>query len=157
MEHTKKFVLVDPRFVRPSMRDKVLSGLDSDISNILNSEESDEIKAKNYAATLSRFRNYSDPPKPEKPKALPTAPTPFKPTPTRKRVIRAKQSKSKVAPSIDWDQLTQPDSTHDAPLWKRSRRIVTKDKFGTQWSDLPAEKPKKKKKTVKRLKTWFQY
>jgi len=160
MEHTKKFVLMDPRFVRPSMRDKVLSGLDSDISNILNSDESDEIKAKNYAATLGRFRIYSDPPKPEKPKALPAAPpTPFKPTPSRKRVIRAKQSKPKASAisSIDWDHLTQPDSTHEAPLWKRSRRIVTRDKFGPQWTDIPPEKPKKKKKSAKRLKTWFQY
>src|SRR2546425_5724020 len=46
MEHTKKFVLVDPRFVRPTMRDKVLSGLDTEISNILNSDVSDEIKAR---------------------------------------------------------------------------------------------------------------
>ena len=59
MEHTKKFVLVDPRFARPSMRDKALSGLDSDISSILESDEPDEIKARNYAATLSRFKNYS--------------------------------------------------------------------------------------------------
>jgi len=46
MEHTKKFVLMDPRFVRPSMRDKVLSRLDQDISNILDSDASDEAKAK---------------------------------------------------------------------------------------------------------------
>jgi len=46
MEHTKKFVLVDPRFVRPSMRDKVLSRLDTDISAILNNDESDVSQGK---------------------------------------------------------------------------------------------------------------
>jgi len=61
MEHTKKFVLMDPRFVRPSMRDKALSGLDEDISNILESDASDEIKAKSYVAALSRLRHISNP------------------------------------------------------------------------------------------------
>src|SRR5207247_1717174 len=75
MEHTKKFVLVDPRFVRPSMRDKVLSGLDTEISNILNSDVSDEIKARSYVSALARFRNYSVTPKREEPKA-PPPPTP---------------------------------------------------------------------------------
>ena len=72
MEHTKKFVLVDPRFIRPSMRDKVLSGLDTEISNILNSDVSDEIKARSYVTALARFKNYSAPPKSEQ--APPTAP-----------------------------------------------------------------------------------
>src|SRR6267154_4370398 len=76
MEHTKKFVLVDPRFVRPTMRDKVLSTLDSDISNILNSNDSDEIKAKNYISTLARFRNLSAPVKPEKITPVSSAPPP---------------------------------------------------------------------------------
>lgn len=59
---------MDPRFVKPSMRDKALSGLDGEITSILNSEADDELKAKQYSAALSRFRNYSDdrPPK-EKP------------------------------------------------------------------------------------------
>ena len=64
MEHTKKFVLVDPRFVRPTMREKALSELDTDISNILNDDTSDEIKAKKYVATLARYRNLSASPKP---------------------------------------------------------------------------------------------
>src|SRR5438876_9739159 len=61
MEHTKKFVLVDPRFARPSMRDKVLSGLDTEISDILNSDVPDEMKARSYISALARFRNYSAP------------------------------------------------------------------------------------------------
>src|SRR2546425_13356560 len=76
MEHTKKFVLVDPRFVRPTMRDKVLSGLDTEISNILNSDVSDEIKARSYVSALARFRNYSVTPKREEPKAPPPTPAP---------------------------------------------------------------------------------
>src|SRR5271163_967510 len=79
MEHTKKFVLTDPRFVRPSMRDKTLSGLDADISNILDSDASDEIKAKNYAATLSRFKHIYNPPQ-EKSKTFAKPKTQVEPT-----------------------------------------------------------------------------
>ena len=61
MEHTKKFILVDPRFARPSMKDKALSGLDTDISSILESDEPDEIKMQKYAASLKRFKSYSAP------------------------------------------------------------------------------------------------
>src|SRR6266516_3941460 len=67
MEHMKKFVLVDPQFVRPSMRDKALSGLDSDISNILNDDVSDETKVNRYISALSRFKNISAPPPPPPP------------------------------------------------------------------------------------------
>ena len=61
MEHTKKFILVDPRFARPSMKDKALSGLDTDISSILESDEPYEIKVQKYAASLKRFKSYSAP------------------------------------------------------------------------------------------------
>ena len=73
----QRFVLVDPCFVRTSMRDKVLKALDTDISNILNSDEQDEVKARNYIATLSRFKSLSALPKPKKllpPAAPPTLP-----------------------------------------------------------------------------------
>jgi len=69
MDHTKKFVLVDPRFARPSMRDKVLSGLDTEISDILNSDVPDEMKARSYISALARFRNYSAPPVEQAPAA----------------------------------------------------------------------------------------
>src|SRR5207248_8904574 len=98
MEHTKKFILMDPHFARPTMRDKVLSRLDSEISSILNSQESDEIKAKNYARMLHRFVNYSNPPK----LSLATPPPPLSPPPPpsittpvtkiRKRVRRLKKT-----------------------------------------------------------------
>ena len=55
MEHTKKLVLVDPRFSRPTMKDKVLSRLDNDISSILNSDASDEAKVNSYMSALSHF------------------------------------------------------------------------------------------------------
>src|SRR6266516_1093514 len=63
MEHTKKMVLVDPRFARPTMTDKLLSGLDNDISSILNSDASDEAKARSYTVALSRFKTFSSPPR----------------------------------------------------------------------------------------------
>ena len=48
------------------MRDKALSGLDTAISNILNNDASDELKAKSYMSALVRYKNLSAPPKPEK-------------------------------------------------------------------------------------------
>jgi hypothetical protein len=61
MEHAKKFIIMDPRFAKPTMREKTLGGLDSEIDNILNSEQSDDIKAQNYSEALRRYRNYSQP------------------------------------------------------------------------------------------------
>ena len=134
MEHTKKFVLVDPRFVRPTMRDKVLSGLDTEISNILNSDVSDEIKARSYVSALARFRNYSVTPKREEPKAPPPAPAP---TPAPLPSI----------PTVSFKTTTPPKRTHkrarvesedvapllDPSLWRRTQRQQTKKKFGSQW------------------------
>ena len=65
MEHAKKFVLVDPRFAKPSIREKTLSSLDSEIGEILNSELSDDVKTQRYSNTLRRHRNYSNPPPPK--------------------------------------------------------------------------------------------
>ena len=141
MEHTKKFVLVDPRFVKPSMRDKALSELDTDISNILNDDTSDEIKVKKYMATLARYKNLSAPPKPEKPaSALATVPP---------------------APTVSFKALTPPKRPHkrikietaptdDPTLWRRTQRTPTKKKFGPQWLSY-SELPKKRKA----LKNWI--
>ena len=43
------------------MKDKTLSGLDTDISSILDSDDPDEIKMQKYAASLKRFKSYSAP------------------------------------------------------------------------------------------------
>jgi hypothetical protein len=67
MEHAKKFVLMDPRFAKPTMKEKTLGGLDGEIDNILNSDQSDDIKAQNYAVALRRYRNYSQPSLPKVP------------------------------------------------------------------------------------------
>ena len=153
---------MDPRFVRPSMRDKALSGLDSEISSILDSGDSDEIKARNYTAALARFKNYSKPPTvkrdtlpaipPPPPPTLPR-PNPPPPKPTRKRVKRAKiepLESSPVATPVSWDRFVHPDSTHDETLWKRTLRTRTAKK-----SRLFDETSKKKKKNLR--KTWVQY
>lgn len=165
MEHTKKFVLMDPRFVRPSMRDKVLSGLDSEISNILESNESDEIKARSYIASLARFINYSKPPAEKlETKTLPTAPPTVSPLPalpvprantSRKRIKRAKVKTLDSDPnitSVSWDRFVQPDSTHDTSLWKRSPRTRAEKKKKSSWV-VNDEALKKKKKS---RKTWVQ-
>ena len=142
MEHTKKFVLVDPRFVRPTMRDKALSELDSDISNILNGEDSDEAKAKSYISALARFRNLSAPPKAVKP--VPPPPPPPPPQPAAAAVgykaVRApqrphKRSKVETVPS------------DDPTLWQSRLRTPAKRKLEDQWNK---ESPKKKKKPRKK-------
>lgn len=153
MEHTKKFVLVDPRFVKPSMRDKALSGLDADISNILNSDESDEIKARSYISALARYKNYSAPPKPTPlpppppdaavvpptvPSAVPAVPSSFQfkaSSPPKRRSKRVKMKSLDVEPSFD------------STLWRRTQRAQNKKKFGTQWIELD-ETPKKKKRST---------
>ena len=151
MEHTKKFVLVDPRFVRPSMREKAMSGLDTDISNILNSDVSDEIKARSYVSALARFKNYSAPPKSEEPKALapppapaiPVVPTvPFKTiSPLKRTHKRVKVESLDIAPSLD------------QPLWRRTQRLSSKKKFGPQWIEYSGRSKKKKQKS---RSTWIE-
>ena len=123
MEHTKKFVLVDPRFVRPSMRDKALSSLDTNISDILNSDASDEIKAQRYISALGRFRNYSSPPKSEKVSTiqqLPAVPSVTLKTKTPPKRPH-KRTKIETVPSID------------STLQRRTHRTPIKKKFGPQW------------------------
>lgn len=138
---------MDPRFVRPSMRDKALSGLDSAIADILNSDDSDDIKAKSYITALSRFRNYSNPPtKAVKQETPPTVqpPPPIIPPVKAKRSRRARAlSKDASQNIVSWDQ--QPDSTHD--LWERQ----TPKK--SEWNDQSGSKKKKRRKN----KSWLQY
>ena len=148
MEHTKKFVVVDPRSVRLSMREKALSGLDTDISNILNSDVSDEIKARSYVSALARFKNYSAPPKTEEPKALtppPAAPiipaVPFKTIrPPKRPHKRVKVESLDIAPSLDQS------------LWRRTQRLSTKKKFGSQWIEYNGQSKNKKKPRA----TWIE-
>ena len=66
MEHAKKFVLVDPQMYRPTMPEKSLSKLDSDIQSTLASELPDDEKAKMYIAALHRFKAHDAKPPPPK-------------------------------------------------------------------------------------------
>ena len=59
MQHTRKLVLVDPQFVKPSIKDNVLSNLDVQIHTILNDkEDGDDVKAKKYMDVLQRYKLY---------------------------------------------------------------------------------------------------
>jgi len=62
MEHTKKLILMEPKLIRPTIKDKTLSKLDDEISTILNSDVSDDVKAKNYSTTLRRYRAFDHEP-----------------------------------------------------------------------------------------------
>ena len=64
MQHAKKMMLVDPRFVRPTMRDKSLSALDTEIASTLESDEPDDEKAKRYISTLKKFKYHEELPVP---------------------------------------------------------------------------------------------
>ena len=145
MKHTKKFVLVDPRFARPSMLDKALSELDTDISNILNSADSDELKAKSYMSVATRFRILSAPNKPVR-----TIP---------------QLSAAPSVPSVSFKALTPPKRPHkrikvetasslDPTLWRRTQRTPSKKKYGSQWLSYN-ESPSKKMKAVAH-RTWTE-
>jgi len=153
MDHTKKFVLVDPRFVKPSMRDKALSGLDTDITNILKSDDPDEVKVRNYMTALSRYKNYSTPAKPA-PAVLPPSPPPTPAIPAVPAAVPA------TAPPVIKFKVTTPskrsgkrikieplqsDPSLDRQLWRRTERAHAKKQFGSQWiayGDTPSSRKK---------------
>ena len=65
MDHAKKMLLVDPsrasQLYRPTITDRKLSQLDTDIDSILNSSMSDDEKAKRYLMVLNQHRTYVTP------------------------------------------------------------------------------------------------
>ena len=61
MDHAKKYVLVDPQMYRPTMPEKSLSTLDSEIQKTLNSDMPDDQKVKFYVSTLKKFKTYNAP------------------------------------------------------------------------------------------------
>ena len=153
MDHTKKFVLVDPRFVKPSMRDRALSGLDADISKILDSDEPDEIKSRNYISALSRYKTYSSPPKPapqpppaDAAAAVPqvaAAAAPAIPDVFQFKACSPPKRKSKRVKKESLDS----DPSFEPTLWRRTPREQTKKKLGTQWITLDETPTKRKRST----------
>jgi hypothetical protein len=187
MEHAKKFVLTDPRFVRPSIRNKALSGLDTDISNILESDASDEIKAKSYAAALSRLKNISNP-KVSKSKPVEKQPPSsdlnykklFKMLKQKKQTKNVKHSI--IEPSVDetdaesdkdddWENINEsrrntstprPASDTSQNILRQSIKRNAGDKAHHYWADLSesferASKPRKSTRLQSKRKAWVQY
>lgn len=76
MEHARKLVLVEPKLFRPSVHDKAMSSLDSDITQTLNSSETDDVKISNYLSAIRRYKSYDTasniikPPQPDSEDAL---------------------------------------------------------------------------------------
>jgi hypothetical protein len=66
MENAKKLLLVDPsratQLYRPTIKDRKLSQLDENITNILDSHEPEDQKVKRYLTALKQFRYYESPP-----------------------------------------------------------------------------------------------
>src|SRR6266516_5406275 len=147
MEHTKKLVLVDPRFSRPTMKDKVLSGLDNDISSILNSDASDEAKAYSYMSALSRFKAISSPPRGPTPGTQPQAAVAAVPA------VPAVPRQPKAA-SVSYKMRKPPKRLHkpklsaldDPSFCRRELRTPSKRNLGTQWTSLGDTPVKRKKK-----------
>lgn len=154
MEHTKKLVLVDPRFARPSMRDKALSVLDTDISNILDSNESDDVKVRHYISALARYKNYSAPPKPV---PVVPAPAPIAPIPAAVATPTAAPSISKASRPQKRSYKRAKDETFpiipsvDEPLWRRTQRVHKKKKFGSPWIEYNGSTKKQKSRS-----TWVE-
>ena len=137
MEHTKKYVIMDPRFVKPTMREKALSGLDSDIHNILESDEPDDIKVKQYISTLNRYRNYSEPPPPSTPALEKLEPQVLQSVPKNVK-YKAKQllKKLKSQRDVEW--------TDDGELiWKQTK--IPKSDITELVSDVLDKKATKRK------------
>ena len=59
MENVKKYVLVDPRFSQPTIQQRALNALDTQIDNILQSDEPDDIKVNKYVSALKMHKSYS--------------------------------------------------------------------------------------------------
>src|SRR6266516_6945784 len=144
---------MDPRFVRPTMRDKALSGIDTEISNILNSHASDEIKAASYMSALTRFKNYSNPPKSEvlapATPAAPAAPAaPAHPAAAFK-VHSVKRKRAKAHSPPKRTKVTPSDifPSIDPPTWKHTQRIRKRKNFGPQWIEYSGQSAKKKSPT----------
>jgi hypothetical protein len=60
MEHTKKLMLVEPRFYRPTIGEKTLSGLDDEIRQTLDANMPDDQKIKLYRMSLKKYMSYAD-------------------------------------------------------------------------------------------------
>ena len=62
MEHAKKLMLIEPKLLKQSMRDRTLSRLDEEIHQTLDSDLSDNEKAVKYIAALKKYKYYESPP-----------------------------------------------------------------------------------------------
>jgi hypothetical protein len=131
------------------MSEKVLSRLDTDISTILNSDISDEMKAKSYTSALARFKHISSPPKP-KPAAPPdtaTAAVSAVPTIPFKSVSPQKRPHKRVK--------IETDPSVETSLWRRTQRTSIKKQFSPQWVSYQ-ETPRKRKKSKKSVQSWIE-
>ncbi len=62
MQHTKKLVLMEPKFVKPTIKDNALSKLDTELSEILNSKLNDDLKMKLYSSVFRKYKAYDHEP-----------------------------------------------------------------------------------------------
>ena len=109
-------MLVDPRFARPTIREKTLSGLDSEIDHILNSDVSDDVKVHNYATVLRRHKSYSFPPE-AKPKPIEKLETELLQSLPATKKYKAKQLMKRL------NQQKEVDWSSDGELIYRQEKI----------------------------------
>jgi len=147
----KKMLLVDPASLpsgiissilpsslRPSVTDKILGRLDQSISDVLNSDLPDDVKAKRYLASLRESR-YLETPKPADPME-----SILKSVPTEER-IKAKRILSHIKPSVRWsdegelvhDSEVVPDSSLAELLTEASKKETKDDPIG--WNEFAEE------------------
>ena len=92
------------------MKDKALSGLDTDISSILESDEPDEIKMQKYAASLKLFKSYSAP-RSIKPVVQPKKDAKYEYL--LERLNELKQKQRVQSPVVSVDQRSEIDELFD--------------------------------------------
>ena len=100
MDHTKKYVLVDPQMYRPSLPEKSISGLDLEIRAILENDLPDDQKAKMYSSILKKYRTYDNSTKPPEPK--PTLDLTDTLPPNQQYKVKKLWRLIKDNPDIDW-------------------------------------------------------
>jgi len=174
MEHAKKYMLVDPQMYRPSMPEKSLGNLDSEIRATLNGDLPDDQKAKQYMLTLKKFRVHENSTKPTKPKPAITDELVGSLPPNQQYKAKKLLRLIRDNPDIDWsdkgeliykqslipkshvadlfaDSLSTKKPTEDIPAgWEQFDEVL-------ESSQVPATLARRRSKRRRSGKKWINY
>jgi hypothetical protein len=139
MENAKKLLLVDPSRAidRPTMSLKKLGSLDSEISDILNDEMPDDVKAKHYLKALHGYRYANQPAAPQSVRLNDDDDAILNTVQPESR-IKAKRLLKHIKPTVRWsddgelvaDSELIPDSNIAELLGEASKKDSTDQPIG---------------------------